>query len=59
MPRHKLQFTPDERGRRESISLRELRIWRAWELGRSRCPYCIDLSEADARSICDCWYWDA
>jgi hypothetical protein len=58
MPRLKRMFEGEELGRRETEGLRNLRVWRSWELGRSRCPYCIDLSEADARSICDCWYWD-
>lgn len=29
--------------------------WRAWTLGMGRCPYCVNVSQADFEAICDCW----
>lgn len=58
MPRLNRCFTRDEVARRRSITLDELRTWRAWELGRSRCPLCVDLDAEDWWSVCDCFLVD-
>ena len=32
--------------------------WQAWAEGKSRCPYCVGLPEADFKSVCDCWQYE-
>lgn len=56
MPRLRFQFEEESLARRESIPLAELRCWRAWELGRSRCPYCVGAEDYDWLAMCDCFY---
>jgi hypothetical protein len=34
----------------------EAREWKAWALGKARCPYCIDIEDDDEWiAVCDCW----
>ncbi len=32
--------------------------WQAWAVGLSRCGMCLNMSCADWRAMCDCfWHW--
>lgn len=56
VPRIKI-IRGQEQQERIQADLLEARAWRRWELGRSRCPYCIEIvNDFDWLVVCDCLY---